>query len=232
MAGTAVLGLSRELRTPPIWNRRRTSRWGQVEHRPVATSSTSVDPPQRSSLTTCDLVSQHRLSMPDLRHPLPRPTVVPRLPHPLHPPGPRRPVPPLRRTHRDQRHHRTTPITSIDTKASETIPIHEAGINALIALCAPTATSCQQTRCVMPRHPSMPISPIVVAGSTWTEPCRTRNINSWSTTSAGGPHMTERCPRSSRRSADRRCGSAEAAEPLALFPFDGHPASGARMRGR
>jgi len=45
MAGTATLGLSRELRTRPIRNRPRTSRWGQVEHKPVATSLTCAEPP-------------------------------------------------------------------------------------------------------------------------------------------------------------------------------------------
>ena len=44
--GAAALGLSRELRTRPIKNRPRASRWGQVEHRPVATPSTSVEPPR------------------------------------------------------------------------------------------------------------------------------------------------------------------------------------------
>src|SRR4030095_6823698 len=56
MVGTAALGLSRELRTRPIGNRPRTSRWGQVEHRPVATSSTYVDPPRlahSSRATSC-----------------------------------------------------------------------------------------------------------------------------------------------------------------------------------
>src|SRR5207342_2849839 len=48
MVGSATLGFSRELRTRPIRNRQRTSRWGQVEHRPVATSSTYVEPPQRA----------------------------------------------------------------------------------------------------------------------------------------------------------------------------------------
>src|SRR4030095_11836799 len=56
MVGTAALGLYRELRTRPIGNRPRTSRWGQVEHRPVATSSTYVDPPRlahSSRATSC-----------------------------------------------------------------------------------------------------------------------------------------------------------------------------------
>src|SRR5712691_6593426 len=56
MVGSAALGLSRELRTRPIRNRPRTSRWGQVEHKPVATSSTYVDPPQlahSSRATSC-----------------------------------------------------------------------------------------------------------------------------------------------------------------------------------
>jgi hypothetical protein len=48
MVGSAPLGLSRELHTRPIRNRPRTSRWGQVEHKPVATSSTYVEPPQRA----------------------------------------------------------------------------------------------------------------------------------------------------------------------------------------
>ena len=48
MAGTAALGLSRELRTRPVRNRPRTSRRGQVEHRPVATSSTSSRPPRQA----------------------------------------------------------------------------------------------------------------------------------------------------------------------------------------
>jgi len=48
MAGTAVLGLSRELRTQPIRNRPRTSRRGQVEHRPVAISPASGRPPRQA----------------------------------------------------------------------------------------------------------------------------------------------------------------------------------------
>jgi len=48
MVGTAALGLSRRLRTRPIRNRPRTLRWGQVEHQPVATSSTSAEPPRRA----------------------------------------------------------------------------------------------------------------------------------------------------------------------------------------
>ena len=46
MAGTAALGLSRELRTQPARNRPRTSRRGQVEHKPVATSPASARPPR------------------------------------------------------------------------------------------------------------------------------------------------------------------------------------------
>jgi hypothetical protein len=42
MAGAAALGLSRELRTQPVTNRPRTSRKGQVEHKPVATSPASA----------------------------------------------------------------------------------------------------------------------------------------------------------------------------------------------
>src|SRR5258705_7993475 len=48
MAGTAALGLSRELRTQPIRNRPRTSRRGQVEHRPVAMSPASSRPPRQA----------------------------------------------------------------------------------------------------------------------------------------------------------------------------------------
>jgi len=48
MAGTAALGLSRELRTQPIRNRPRTSRWGQVEHKPVAMSPASSRPPRQA----------------------------------------------------------------------------------------------------------------------------------------------------------------------------------------
>src|SRR5450759_3917217 len=47
MAGTAALGLSRELRTQPVRNRPRTSRRGQVEHRPVAISPASSRPPRQ-----------------------------------------------------------------------------------------------------------------------------------------------------------------------------------------
>ena len=45
MTGAAALGLSRELRTQPARNRPRTSRRGQVEHKPVATSPASARPP-------------------------------------------------------------------------------------------------------------------------------------------------------------------------------------------
>ena len=48
MAGTAALGLSRELRTQPIRNRPRTSRRGQVEHKPVAISPASGRPPRQA----------------------------------------------------------------------------------------------------------------------------------------------------------------------------------------
>ena len=46
MAGAAVPGLSRELRTQPARNRPRTSRRGQVEHKPVAMSPASARPPR------------------------------------------------------------------------------------------------------------------------------------------------------------------------------------------
>ena len=48
MAGTAALGLSRELRTQPVRNRPRTSRRGQVEHKPVAMSPASSRPPRQA----------------------------------------------------------------------------------------------------------------------------------------------------------------------------------------
>src|SRR3984893_9707062 len=48
MAGTAALGLSRELRTQPVRNRPRTSRRGQVEHKPVAMSPASNRPPRQA----------------------------------------------------------------------------------------------------------------------------------------------------------------------------------------
>src|SRR5260370_22331532 len=62
MAGTAVLGLSRELRTQPVRNRSRTSRRGQVEHKPVATSLASARPPQlahSSRATSCRKLHRH-----------------------------------------------------------------------------------------------------------------------------------------------------------------------------
>jgi len=46
MAGTTALGLFRELRTQPVRNRPRTSRRGQVEHKPVAMSPASSRPPR------------------------------------------------------------------------------------------------------------------------------------------------------------------------------------------
>src|SRR6185437_9446825 len=46
MARATVLGLFRELRTQPVRNRPRTSRRGQVEHKPVAMSSASARPPR------------------------------------------------------------------------------------------------------------------------------------------------------------------------------------------
>jgi hypothetical protein len=48
MAGTAALGLYRELRTQPVRNRPRTSRRGQVRHKPVATSSAYAEPPRQA----------------------------------------------------------------------------------------------------------------------------------------------------------------------------------------
>ena len=62
MAGAAVLGLFRELRTQPARNRPRTSRRGQVEHKPVAMSPASARPPQlaHSPRATSCRNNQHR----------------------------------------------------------------------------------------------------------------------------------------------------------------------------
>ncbi len=62
MAGAAVLGLSRELRTQPARNRPRTSRRGQVEHKPVAMSPASARPPRlaHSPRATSCRNNQHR----------------------------------------------------------------------------------------------------------------------------------------------------------------------------
>src|SRR5258707_1994208 len=49
MTGTTALGLCRELRTQPVRNRPRTSRRGQVRHKPVATSLASARPPRLAS---------------------------------------------------------------------------------------------------------------------------------------------------------------------------------------
>ena len=65
----------------------------------------------------------HHLRMPHLRHPPPRPTVVPRLQPTRATHRPRRPVPTLRRTRRHQRPHRPapepqhTPLTSTNPAA-------------------------------------------------------------------------------------------------------------------
>src|ERR1039458_5578390 len=48
MAGTAAPGPFRELRTQPVRNRPRTSRRGQVEHKPVAMSPASSRPPRQA----------------------------------------------------------------------------------------------------------------------------------------------------------------------------------------
>ena len=73
MVGTAVLELSRELRTRPIRNRPRASRWGQVEHKPEATSSTYVEPPSTSSLTTVRSDRGALLVLPPVGFPGPPP---------------------------------------------------------------------------------------------------------------------------------------------------------------
>ena len=69
MAGAAVLGLSRELRTQPVRNRPRTSRREQVEHKPVATSLASARPPQQahSPRATSCRKAHHR--QPQQNHP-------------------------------------------------------------------------------------------------------------------------------------------------------------------
>ena len=106
MAGTAALGLFRELRTQPTRSRLRTSRRGQVEHRPVATSPASARPPRLAHskrATSCRKGSSTRRSkIPDHLDPgqarvIPPPRPSPRaafLPRPLPGPGPaRRPRP-------------------------------------------------------------------------------------------------------------------------------------------
>jgi hypothetical protein len=52
---------------------------------------------------------RNRLPVPGMRHPLPRPAVVPRLQPAMPTPRPGRPMPPLRRTHHHQRPDRPTP---------------------------------------------------------------------------------------------------------------------------
>jgi hypothetical protein len=62
MTGAAVLGLFRELRTQPVRNRPRTSRRGQVEHKPVAMSPASARPPRlaHSQRATSCRNNEHR----------------------------------------------------------------------------------------------------------------------------------------------------------------------------
>ncbi len=62
LAGAAVLGLFRELRTQRVRNRPRTSRRGQVEHKPVAMSPASARPPRlaHSPRATSCRNNQHR----------------------------------------------------------------------------------------------------------------------------------------------------------------------------
>jgi hypothetical protein len=110
MAGTAALGLSRELRTRPIRNRPRTSRWGQVEHRPVATSSTCAEPPRRAHsprATSCrndhpqpaarrrHAHRRHSLRRRPRRHPARAHHQRPRPPGPAAAPASAPPAPPL-----------------------------------------------------------------------------------------------------------------------------------------
>ena len=79
MAGAAALGLFRELRTRPVRNRQRTSRRGQVEHKPVAMSPASAGPPRLAHsprATSCRKRHHHRHQ--------PR-----RQPHPAQPRAPR-----------------------------------------------------------------------------------------------------------------------------------------------
>ena len=118
MAGTAALGLFRELRTQPTRSRLRTSRRGQVEHRPVATSPASARPPRLAHskrATSCRKGSSTRPRNPRspqpgqvrvIPPPRPRPRTAPRfVPVPAsrhHPPAPSLPAPgsgprPLRR---------------------------------------------------------------------------------------------------------------------------------------
>src|SRR5215510_13486339 len=64
MAGAAVLGLSRELRTRPVRNRPCTSRWGQVRHRPVATYLASARPPRLTHLPRATGVASYTVTLP------------------------------------------------------------------------------------------------------------------------------------------------------------------------
>jgi hypothetical protein len=81
-AGAAVLGLFRELRTQPIKNRPRTSRRGQVEHKPVAMSPASARPPRlaHSPCATSCRNNTHRphrsLHSAAPLKPLPQPVVL------------------------------------------------------------------------------------------------------------------------------------------------------------
>jgi hypothetical protein len=74
MAGAAVLGLFRELRTQPARNRPRTSRRGQIEHKPVAMSPASARPPRlaHSPRATSCRNNEHRPHQ-SLRQEPPRP---------------------------------------------------------------------------------------------------------------------------------------------------------------
>ena len=93
MAGAAVLGLFRELRTQPVRNRSRTSRRGQVEHKPVAISPASARPPRLAHsprATSCrkqhrhhrqlrraqPRLAPHRIHDGEIRIRIPRPQLI------------------------------------------------------------------------------------------------------------------------------------------------------------
>ena len=75
MAGAAALGLCRELRTRPVRNRPRTSRRGQAEHKPVATSLASARPP-RLAHSPCATSCRNCRPSPCDRPPRPRSTTA------------------------------------------------------------------------------------------------------------------------------------------------------------
>ena len=120
MAGAAVLGLSREFRTQPVRNRPRTSRRGQAEHRPVATSLASARPPRLAHSprvsscrncrpSPCTRLSRARSTTAALPHPRLRQASRLSPPHPLRPKG-------ARGTNTDGSHVHCCPINELGTR--------------------------------------------------------------------------------------------------------------------